>query len=82
MKNEEFYKKCAEILKLDYIDCSFKYKYRTRWNNRTPGSGRFNGYGIIRKFNDNLYHIAFKSSKHWAIYNNENDVYNFLYTLV
>ncbi|PZR77762.1 MAG: hypothetical protein DI537_42820 [Stutzerimonas stutzeri] len=29
---------------------AFPYRYRTRWNNRSPGRGRFPGFGMIRAF--------------------------------
>lgn len=52
MTNDEFYRTCAEILDTTY-DCeSFPHDYRTRWNNRRPGNGRFPDHGIIRIFGD------------------------------
>lgn len=51
---EQFYQDVAELLG---VDSNYEYnrythggKYRTRWNNRTPGNGRFEGYGLVRFF--------------------------------
>lgn len=54
MKKEEFYERVAGLLGTTY-DCeAFPHAYRTRWNNRKPGGGRFEGYGIIRAFGDTV----------------------------
>jgi hypothetical protein len=52
----EFYKKCAEILDVDY---TYKKRYlkKTRWNNRDPGNGRFPGHGLIRYYSGDNIHI-------------------------
>lgn len=50
MTDEQFYQQCAAILGTTY-DCQpFGSAYRTRWNNRKPGGGRFPDHGIIRLF--------------------------------
>lgn len=74
----EFYEKCAELLGTTY-DCKpFPYYKRTRWNNRAPGSGRYPGFGIIRKFGD-IIHVALTHPVcHTKIYTSEQDVYDFL----
>lgn len=60
MTDEEFYRRCAEILGTTY-DCEpFAHDWRTRWNNRKAGSGRFPGHGIIRLFGDQV-QIALRS---------------------
>lgn len=81
MTNEDFYYKCAEILGVEY-DCEpFTHYKRTRWNNRKPGSGRYPGYGIIRKFGSQI-HVAFTNPVlHHGIYNSEEEVYTFLQNL-
>lgn len=54
MSDEQFYHRCAEILGTTY-DCEgFQYAYRTRWNNRTAGNGRFPDHGLIRLFGDQV----------------------------
>jgi len=54
MTDAEFYNRCAAILGTTY-DCeAFSHCYRTRWNNRKPGSGRFPDHGIIRLFGDHV----------------------------
>jgi hypothetical protein len=54
----EFYEKCAELLCVEHIykKC---YSKRTRWNNRDPGNGRFEGYGLIRRYSSNHIHLIF-----------------------
>ena len=76
-----FYEKCAEILGIPYECESFPHAYRTRWNNRKPGQGRFEGYGIIRKFGD-FYQVALtRPVSHQAIYRSEEEVFAFLRSL-
>ena len=57
MDNETFYSNAAVILNTTHEHLPFKYGKRTRWNNRSPGSGRFPDHGIIRVFGDKV-HIA------------------------
>lgn len=78
----EFYNKCAEILGTTYDCKEFPWKYRTRWNNRVPGSGRFPGFGLIRRFNQNLIHVALSYPVHHIkTYKSEKDVLTFLSSL-
>lgn len=54
MDNEEFYRKCAELLNTVY-DCKpwpWPGVKKTRWNNRHPGSGRFKDIGLIRCYGE------------------------------
>jgi hypothetical protein len=57
MTNEQFYAECAALLGTSHEGEPFQYRYRTRWNNRTPGQGRFPGKGIIRVFGNSV-HVA------------------------
>jgi hypothetical protein len=57
MNNSTFYHAVAKLLGTKYVGTEFAYRYRTRWNNRTPGGGRFPNYGIVRLFGDKV-HIA------------------------
>lgn len=57
MEIEEFYKECGKLLGVDHQGQPFPYYKRTRWNNRTPGQGRFPGRGIVRVFGSQV-HIA------------------------
>lgn len=59
---ELFYQDVSDLLG---IESNYRYdvysvggKYRTRWNNRKPGNGRFEGYGIIRFFGPTVIHVA------------------------
>ncbi len=60
MSNDDFYNSCAEILNTTCSSGKFPYRKRTRWNNRKAGAGRFENFGIIRVFNDNLVHVSSK----------------------
>lgn len=59
MTNETFYNKCAELLGANHEYVPFPWAKRTRWNNRSPGSGRFEGFGIIRVFGDKV-HVSLR----------------------
>jgi hypothetical protein len=79
--NMDFYKKCAKIIGVDSSGDKFPYRNRTRWNNRTPGRGRFQDIGLIRKFGDKI-HICLRSPiSHHGIYNSEKEALNFLNTI-
>lgn len=54
-----FYEEVAAILGVNFVDNSFPWYKRTRWNNRSPGNGRYEGYGIVRKFGDKV-HVALR----------------------
>ena len=71
----EFYKKCSDILDVDHQYDLPKRKI-TRWNNRNPGNGRFENYGIIRYFSSNFIHVSFSNIN--TTFTNEQDVYDFL----
>lgn len=59
---ESFYQDVSDLLGIEnnyrYDVYSVGGKYRTRWNNRKPGNGRFEGYGIIRFFSPTVIHVA------------------------
>lgn len=57
MNELEFYRECARLLGCSHDGEAFPYPYRTRWNNRKAGRGRFEGHGIIRIFGDRV-HVA------------------------
>lgn len=76
-----FYETCAELLGISYECEAFPYHRRNRWNNRSPGQGRYKGYGIIRKFGD-CYQVSLRYPiTHHAIYSSEEEVYAFLRSL-
>ncbi len=81
MSMSEFYNKCAELLGTEYNCESFKYPYRTRWNNRTPGSGRYPGFGIIRKFGNKIHVALQRPVSHHGIYDTEKEVLQLLQDL-
>lgn len=49
-----FYARCAALLGTVYDCLPFEHAYRTRWNNRRPGGGRFPGFGLVRAFGDDV----------------------------
>lgn len=79
--NNEFYNACAELLGAEYDGQAFPYHKRTRWNNRTPGQGRYPGYGIIRKFGDKIQVSLRYPVTHYKVYDSEEEVLDFLRNL-
>jgi hypothetical protein len=78
---EDFYHRCAALLGTEY-DCQpFPYKRRTRWNNRKPGNGRYPGYGIIRKFGNQIHVALTNPISHTRVYHSEAEVFEFLKNL-
>ena len=76
-----FYNRCAELLGTEYNCVAFPYDKRTRWNNRSPGEGRYPGFGTIRKYGD-VIHVALRHPvSHTHIYTSEDAVYEFLKSL-
>jgi len=62
MSVEQFYQDVADLLG---VDSSYRYNkftvggtYLTRWNNRKPGNGRFEGFGLVRFFGPESIHVA------------------------
>lgn len=59
---ESFYQDVSDLLGIpnsyEYNRFTVGGKYLTRWNNRKPGNGRFEGYGIIRFFGPTVIHVA------------------------
>lgn len=78
MKDEEFYEACAQLLGTKYECEKFKYHKRTRWNNRAPGSGRFPGYGLIRRFGSQIQVSLRHPVNHTQIYDTTEEVFDFL----
>lgn len=74
-----FYEQCSDILELTHTHIE-PVPRRNRWNNRTPGNGRYQGYGVIRYYNERNIHIQF-GSKGCGIFKNENDALIFLKNL-
>lgn len=65
---ESFYQDVSDLLGIEnnyrYDVNSVGGKYRTRWNNRKPGNGRFEGYGIIRFFAPDMIHVSINNPVH------------------
>jgi hypothetical protein len=81
---EQFYQDVSDLLgienKYSYDAITHGGLYRTRWNNRAPGNGRFEGYGIIRYFSDTCIHLAINKpvSAH-GIFTSKQEVLDFLH---
>lgn len=58
---ERFYQECAELLCVPNTYRPNPYAYKTRWNNREAGNGRFPGFGLIRMFGENCIHVSLKA---------------------
>ena len=53
-----FYEECARLLDCaEHVYRKFPYRKRTRWNNRSAGSGRFPGHGLVRLFSSDAIHV-------------------------
>jgi hypothetical protein len=65
---ESFYQDVSDLLGIEntyeYNPYTVGGKYRTRWNNRAPGNGRFEGYGLIRFFGASCIHVAINKPIH------------------
>lgn len=76
---ELFYRDVSDLLGIPnnyrYDVYSVGGKYRTRWNNRKPGNGRFEGYGVIRFFSPTIIHVAItRPVLLTGIYNSKEEV--------
>lgn len=67
MTKENFYQRCAGLFGIEYdyrpeptirnrlrYDGTIRNSYKTRWNGREPGNGRFPGHGLIRHFGSTI----------------------------
>ena len=81
MNNETFYNECAKILNAKHEYLPFKHYKRTRWNNRSPGSGRFEGRGIIRVFGDKV-QIALNNPSAYNVCNSKQEALDWLNELL
>lgn len=59
MDKTEFYAACDKLLGQDHPPPR-PPGYRGRWGPREPGSGRFEGYGLIRWMSPQVIHIALR----------------------
>lgn len=57
MDKREFYAKCDSLLGQTHAPPT-ELRYRGRWGPREPGSGRYEGYGLIRWFSEELIHVS------------------------
>jgi len=78
---QEFYTKCAELLSCDHAYHE-PYEYKTRWNVRTLGNGRYEGHGVIRMYSQTCIRVMLSNPKLIRTYDNVQDVYAALEELV
>ena len=51
----------AQLLECETDYAPFPYTKKTRWNNRSPGNGRFKNFGLARFYSPDIVHIAIYS---------------------
>lgn len=58
----QFYNECARLLGVasTYAPWPFPTRRPDRWNNRSPGNGRFSGIGIVRMYAPTVIHISLR----------------------
>lgn len=73
---EGFYQAVGKILNCD--PCYKKREFRkiTRWNNRTPGNGRYPGHGIVRFYSSTNIHVSLHTPYITGVYNTIEDALN------
>jgi hypothetical protein len=83
MNNEDFYRRCAELLGTEYNCKPFPWTNSgiTRWNNRVPGSGRYPGFGMIRVFGSQVHVALTRPITHHCVYQSKDDALDFLDSL-
>ena len=75
-----FYEECARLIGVEYGCKPFPWKYSRpgRWNNRAPGSGRYPGFGTIRKYGEDIHVCLRYPVYHNVVYKSEKEVFDFL----
>lgn len=75
-REQDFYARCAEILNIDH-EYKTQFKYKTRWNARVIGNGRYPGFGVITPFGPFIRVMCRKGTFTFETY---EEVYAFLLT--
>lgn len=75
-RQREFYTTCGEILEIEH-DYQIPYARKTRWNDRKPGNGRYEGFGTIRRFSETLISITSRTTGRKLLYS-EQAVFDYL----
>lgn len=57
---EGFYRAVAELLCAPHQYRERPFRYKTRWNNRSPGNGRYEGHGCVRAFSLTTIHVMLR----------------------
>ncbi len=63
IEEEQFYTEVAKILNAETVYKRFPYSKKTRWNNRNPGNGRYEGRGLVRYYSHNCIHICLSNPR-------------------
>ena len=71
---EKFYQMVAILLKCDDHKYIEPYKKKTRWNNRSPGNGRYHNHGLIRYHNPSNIHVMLSNPKINGLYTSVDSV--------
>jgi len=77
-REQEFYAKCGELLGLEHV-YNVPFERKTRWNQRNPGNGRYEGFGVIRRYSSTLIHVMSKDTN--ETFTSEEKVYEYLLKL-
>jgi hypothetical protein len=81
MVEESFYKTIAELLGCDTHDYKpYPYSKRTRWNNRSPGNGRYLGHGVIKRYNSTVILVNLHTPHVVGYFTNEQTVFDTIKT--
>jgi hypothetical protein len=59
MTDDDFYAAVADLLGATHEGSAFPHDYRTRWNDRGAGRGRYPGFGTVRLFGDTV-HVSLR----------------------
>lgn len=74
-EQEIFYATCSELLGIEHVYTT-PVPYRTRWNNRLLGNGRYKGFGTIQCFGSTIRVMSKETGT--VMFNSYEEVYEFL----
>ncbi len=72
MNKREFYEECDKIFGQSHLPPTTQ-KYHGRWGPRIPGSGRFEGYGLVRWFSPSMVYIVLRNPNKLQAYMSADD---------
>ena len=80
MEKIEFYAACDRLLGQTHPEPK-TYSRRGRWGPREPGSGRYEGYGLIRWISPNVIHLALRHPRMIQKFSTPEEVLKLLATI-